>query len=285
MSAFKQLSRSDVFTIPYIANKQWSFSFDSIPTGSTSLVALYEGQKFTGSLTLSETTTSLSEYKRLIYNSINHQFYQSYSGSLLDTSSLMKTLNNYQSASQNRPTASYFIYNDKAIKSFPSGTNSKIQVFSIAQAAYGENILPYSLQIRYGSSSIADDGIGNLYSGSVFVGNVFYSYGTAIFTNQSYQTITYPLSISFQNQYTVYENYIACKLNESEFNLSYNPTLLTSGSETTYKAFATGSDFNTYATTVGLYNSNNDLLMVAKFAQPMLISSETDMTLLIRYDS
>jgi len=34
-----------------------------------------------------------------------------------------------------------------------------------------------------------------------------------------------------------------------------------------------------------LYNDDNELLMVAKFGQPVPISSETDMTFLIRYDT
>jgi hypothetical protein len=36
---------------------------------------------------------------------------------------------------------------------------------------------------------------------------------------------------------------------------------------------------------VGFYNDDNELLMVSKFAQPVPISVETDMTFLIRYDT
>jgi hypothetical protein len=66
--------------------------------------------------------------------------------------------------------------------------------------------------------------------------------------------------LSFTNEHTVYENYITAQI-------------------------ATGSDFQPYATTLGLYNDDNELLMVAKFGQPVPISLETDMTFLIRYDS
>ncbi len=94
-------------------------------------------------------------------------------------------------------------------------------------------------------------------------------------------------SLSFQNQHTVYENYITAHIKENEFNLSYNPSLRLTGSNSysQIKDFATGSDFAPYASTIGFYNDNNELLMVAKFAQPVPMSLETDMTFLVRYDT
>ena len=94
-------------------------------------------------------------------------------------------------------------------------------------------------------------------------------------------------SLSFQNQHTVYENYITAHVKENEFNLSYNPSLRTTSSNaySEIKDFATGSLFHPYATTIGFYNDDNELLMVAKFAQPVPISLETDMTFLVRYDT
>ena len=98
---------------------------------------------------------------------------------------------------------------------------------------------------------------------------------------------TNSFKLSFQNQHTVYENYITAHIKENEFNLSYNPSLRITGSNaySELKNFATGSEFAPYASTVGFYNDNNELLMVAKFAQPVPISVETDMTFLVRYDT
>ena len=97
--------------------------------------------------------------------------------------------------------------------------------------------------------------------------------------------ITYsgPFTLSFKNEHTVYENEVHCLVKESEFNLSYNPTLQT-GSNGQLVDFATGSFFTPYATAIGLYNDNNELLAVAKFAKPMLISPHPDMTFVVRYD-
>jgi hypothetical protein len=91
--------------------------------------------------------------------------------------------------------------------------------------------------------------------------------------------------ISFKNEHTVYENEVRCLIKESDFNLSYNPTLVqgnyNSGS---LKSFATGSNFYTYATTLGLFNDNNELLAVAKFGKPIMMSPDTDMTFVVKYD-
>jgi hypothetical protein len=186
------------------------------------------------------------------------------------------------------------------------------------------------------------------------------------------------VSLSFQNEHIIYENEVRCIVRESDFNLSYNPTLLKydtatltnssisavsniilsspqgiqttfttsitfpydiilnyiinwdiagipsmsestiilpAGSSTvvdfiplitaplininntiiiskqysiadsTVKDFATGSFFQPYVTTIGLYNDNNDLLMVAKLGKPIALSSDTDMTFIVKYDT
>jgi hypothetical protein len=114
-------------------------------------------------------------------------------------------------------------------------------------------------------------------------------------------------TLSFKNEHIVYENKVRCVVKESEFNLSYNPTLVSgsqpyivSGSQGyvltgslngTLKSFATGSTlpsgshFTPYATAIGLYNDNNELLAVAKFGKPILMSPHTDMTFVVKYDT
>ena len=98
---------------------------------------------------------------------------------------------------------------------------------------------------------------------------------------------TNTFKLSFTNEHTVYENYITAQIKENEFNLTYNPSIriTESNAYSQIKNFATGSDFHPYASTLGLYNDDNELLMVAKFGQPVPISVETDMTFLIRYDT
>ena len=49
--------------------------------------------------------------------------------------------------------------------------------------------------------------------------------------------------------------------------------------------FTTGSFFKPYITTIGLYNENMDLLVVGKLGQPIRMSSETDTTFILRWDT
>jgi hypothetical protein len=99
-------------------------------------------------------------------------------------------------------------------------------------------------------------------------------------------TNTGPFSLQFKNEHTIYENEVRCLVKESDYNLSYNPTLVNgnylSGS---IKDFATGSSFYTYATSIGLYDDNNELLAVAKFGKPIMMSPDTDMTFVVKHDN
>lgn len=95
-----------------------------------------------------------------------------------------------------------------------------------------------------------------------------------------------PFTLSFQNEHIIQENEVRCIVRESDFNLSYNPTLVTGSYESgSLRDFATASFFQPYVTTIGLYNDNNDLLMVAKLAKPIVLSSDTDMTFIVKYDT
>ena len=92
-------------------------------------------------------------------------------------------------------------------------------------------------------------------------------------------------NLSFKNEHIIQENEVRCLVEESDFNLTYNPSLI-SGSFIggIVQDFATGSEFHTYTTQLGLYNDNNELLAVAKFSKPILISPDTDMTFVVKYD-
>jgi DNA/RNA endonuclease YhcR with UshA esterase domain len=91
-------------------------------------------------------------------------------------------------------------------------------------------------------------------------------------------------TVSFKNEHIIYENEVRCIVKESEYNLSYNPTLTTNYGSGSLKSFATSSTFYPYATTIGLYNDDNELLAVAKFGKPLMISPDTDMTFVVKYD-
>ena len=91
-------------------------------------------------------------------------------------------------------------------------------------------------------------------------------------------------TLSFKNKHLIMERSIKCTIKDHEMGYSYNPSIFASGSKENMVGFASGSNFTPYATMVGFYNDSNDLLMVAKFAQPIPISPDTDTNFLIRMD-
>ncbi len=330
MSSFKKLNKADITTFPYYANKKWELTAPSGTSGST-YFSIYGGQKADY---ITSGPSSNGQSWALVYDSMNHMFYQSYTD-LLNTGSLMFNVDTLESASSQRPTSSYFDYNNSPyiIKNYPTGANEIIRVFSVDKNVYGNKILPNSFNISSSGLLVRDDGYGNLYgstngavssyinlgyitinyfetqalpAGVTHIGNIFYAHGLAVITNQSFMSaLNIPLDndikLNFQNEHIIYENEIRCIVRESDFSLTYNPTILkyggeyiTSGSsgyiltgsaDYTVENFATSSDFQPYVTSIGLYNDNNDLLMVAKLAKPIVLSSDTDMTFIVRYDT
>lgn len=94
-----------------------------------------------------------------------------------------------------------------------------------------------------------------------------------------------PYTMSFQAQTTIYQNEVRCHVNENDFNYTQNPSATVSGSYGRYEDVITGSDFRPYATTVGIYNDQNELLVVGKLSTPYPIPSNTDITFIIKWDS
>lgn len=90
--------------------------------------------------------------------------------------------------------------------------------------------------------------------------------------------------ISFKNQHLIFERTVKVTIKDHEMGYSYNPSLIVSGSQQQVSPFATSGSFVPYATMVGLYNDENQLLAVAKFAQPLPLSQDTDTNVIIRMD-
>ena len=117
-------------------------------------------------------------------------------------------------------------------------------------------------------------------------------------------TTAVPYNLGLTAETTIYVNEVKCRVLENDFNYSQNPTvfkyitritgsralpfysssvgIITDG---TIADNLTGSYFNPYVTTVGLYNEFNDLLVVGKLATPYPIPENTDITFIVRWDS
>jgi hypothetical protein len=83
--SYKTLNSTDITLTSYIANKQWEVKNSAL---SSSGITVYIGENLPISLTnpfnpTNDVQTSNDEYRRLIYQSIKHLYYENYiSGSL-----------------------------------------------------------------------------------------------------------------------------------------------------------------------------------------------------------
>ena len=173
-------------------------------------------------------------------------------------------------------------------------------------ALYGINIWDYALTP---SESKAITHMFT-YGASKYIGNIFYNQGIAVITNPQYlvaknhpnPTSQYAIggncasfaytgsatsSVIFQGTHTIYENEYQCTVQEDEMNYSTNITTRKIPSEEGQEIadFSTSSLFQPYITTVGLYNEENELLIVGKLGQPIRTSQETDTTFVLRWDT
>lgn len=270
--------------------------------------------------TTGEITT---QYQRLVYSSIKELYYSNYLnstaslGSPSTTSSLIPGANTEGDVLVGSTSSAgrYFNYPQTTLTFahyFPTSSNSIIGVLSIPAGLFGNYIQPTSFKWIADSGSISDDGEGNLIfdSSGQICGQIFYPHGLAIITSDSqpladtYGTAIYGSSLyglsditvinnfvtssnvtcSFSSSLTIYETQYKCTARENEFNFTLNPTILTGSNNDTLYDFATGSYFQPYVTTIGLYNEQQELLMIGKLSQPLPLSSTTDTTILINMD-
>lgn len=324
MSAFKKLNKQDVFISAYNAKKSWSVTGSLHDDYGIELLPAYTGSKDYYVDTQDLYTTSGNPegvYPELVYRSIDQLYYRSFKETLGTVSGSIFSASFYDHHLESSFTsASRFL-------------NVSASVFSLPRNIIGTHIEPNSITLIPSSASydsvfenfvfeegvftsgsvayldqsgeIYDDGEGNLYvtnaNGRLNIGNVIYTHGIAIITNPvvaSYynnQDNGRPL-IRWKSNLPIYTYNVHCKVKESEFNFSQNPSI-TSGSEVitvhsssyhrpsgNLKDFATGSNFQPYFTSIGLYNDANELIAVAKLGKAVPKSTNSDMTVVVKLD-
>jgi hypothetical protein len=75
-------------------------------------------------------------------------------------------------------------------------------------------------------------------------------------------------SFRIQSEETIASNFVFVRARNSEFNYSSNPSLITGSGELRHDVMINSPQ--SYITSVGLYNDNNDLLAIAKLSRPLL---------------
>jgi len=312
MSAFKQLTTRDVTIAPFKANKGFTFTGSAI-TGSDIGIDIFQGVNPSVS-TMSElaSPTGLISTQNTtgVYNSAKQLYYSNFlldsRGDTVPTASLLPGAlpsDNIAYGPANAPRYENYLQSSLTqSRNFPTIIKSPISTVSIPQKLFGENIVPSTFYLGWRKLNVTDDGEGNLlYNGGV-VGQIFYSHGIAVFTSAPFSVMGSSVSssiaptlatvdISFSSSITIYEHQYKCVISENEFGYSQNPSIISSsldlsGSQNdVYHDFATGSYFDPYITTVGLYNENSDLLAVAKLSYPTPVSKFCDTTILVNFDT
>lgn len=97
-----------------------------------------------------------------------------------------------------------------------------------------------------------------------------------------FNTIVTGASFKLSAQETVSSNFVFVRARNSEFNYSTNPSILTGSGELRHDVLIDSPE--TYITTVGLYNDNQDLLAVAKLSRPLLKNSTKEALVRIKLD-
>mgnify|MGYP001159639883 CR=1 FL=1 len=316
MSVYKSLTTSDVIVTPFKTNKNFSFigtNFTSSNIGIDRFIGTnspyISGSDDTGHITL--------QSKSLIYDSVKQLYYSNFirgeDGSTVLTSSILPDGVRIGQGGIQPMYDNYLSNTLEASRLFPTASGDEIGVIAIPSNLFGEYIKPGTFRFEYNGTSngiITDDGNGGLFQDGAKIGDIIYQHGMAIVTSAGssitgsvYGTALYGTGVystansndlnylitttnatcSFESNLTIYESQYKCTFNPNEFTYTQNPSSLSGSGGVPYD-FVTGSYFEPYITTVGLYNNANQLVAVGKLSQPLQSSNVTDTTILVNLD-
>jgi len=158
-------------------------------------------------------------------------------------------------------------------------------------------------------NQLCDTSVNTMANNTNIVGNVFYEHGMIVISDPrtKYGTsvsricndvlydrntgIVRPSQLTafyleYNSTVTLYGHEYTCKINEDEFNYTFNPTIRLNEDPNSQipKAFVTGSEFGPYITTVGLYNNKAELVAIGKLASPIKKRDNVDLNIIVRFD-
>jgi hypothetical protein len=97
------------------------------------------------------------------------------------------------------------------------------------------------------------------------------------------------VNVNFTSSVKLYEHLINVKVDPAEFKLSpYTPHVYSAslqGSTAPIIDLMVSESVKPYVTSIGLYNSNNDLLAVAKLSNPIKRSFDSTQTFVVKFDT
>lgn len=150
--------------------------------------------------------------------------------------------------------------------------------FSFNSGSYGY-FLPDISTLILNSSALA-----TTVAGGGIVLSVSQSFNSPGLNNRKLLTaIQSGASFSLNSQETLTSDFVFIRARNSEFNYSENPSFISgSNGSVLYDSFINNPQ--TFITTVGLYNDNNELLAVAKLSKPLKKDFTKEMLLRVKLD-
>jgi len=277
MSTFKKIKPRDVYVSSHLAKKRWQ-----IPQTSFEALGI--------------TTGSFSSGSDNYWDSLRHLYYSNFEQGEFELGSYENYLQSTLSQFSSRSLA------------------DDITVVSISRNLFGVGIQPGTFSLQSGSFTIQDNSEGEVFTGSLKVGDLIYAHGILILSGSSPIDFTHTTA-SFNARQPIHTLNVHCRVLDSEMTYTSNPSAmvpelyiwilqdgnwndqgqwvdaaswidkgLITKSGGAYITSLTGSAFQPYVTTIGLYNDSNELIAVGKLGRPTPKSQNTDMTFVIRLD-
>ena len=280
MGVFKKLTGSDIRVTP-IQVKTSQTDLGSVFTAKNLIFTEFAGA-YSSRIDFGPSSEEGVNNEASLYNSIRQLFYGAFisqdfliNGSIFSNFTSGETPTAIPEGTFSRFDPSFqgsLIYQ----RNLPVEYQETVSVVSISTREMGEFIVPGTVV----GNGFTDDSTGNIIDGSEnIIGNIFYDQGIIVRTDGNGAS-----RVDFSGSYTIYSTQYKCTAGPNEFNCSLNPTLL-SGSSTQYNHRIVDSpEFMPYVTTVGLYNENQELMMVGKLAQAVKLNPYTDTNFIIRID-
>lgn len=303
MSVWKKIEQQDISITPYNAKKTWFISGSNL--GASGIKFLLGSGSSDNSYYLNPSDIYNGGYHApIVYRSLEHLYYKSFNS----TTGLLDATSSYE----------HYIESTVVSGSRKIGPEQMF-VVSIPKEIYGTHIEPGSfiygdedntyILANYTVSGyfeegdfIIDDGEGGLVTqenNTVRVGNMIYSHGIGIITNNT-QVEQFKNNVNqdirIKSNLPIYFYNYSIKLEESEYNTTYNPTAQAGSTTLNYSGSryvvpsgvkannVTSSLFTPYITTIGLYNDSYELLAVAKLGKPVPKSQDMDITIKVKLD-
>jgi len=162
----------------------------------------------------------------------------------------------------------------------PLGTSTRGYTASGSYGLFLPDIATLVLNPRALALPFASGGLNlSFYSGSSALSTAASSSLNVLTTHRAIQSGS---NFQLLSQETISSDYVFVRIKNAEYNYSTNPSFISGSGGLLYSNFINNPQ--TYITTVGLYNTNNDLLAVAKLSIPLVKDFTKEALITVKLD-